>query len=344
MGSAENAGKPARNSARHSRTIDYLRISVTDRCNLRCRYCMPREVPFVPHSEILRYEEFVLVAQAAAEKGIRHLKVTGGEPLIRRGCPDFVRMLKGIPGIETVTLTTNGVLLSEQLGTLKQAGIDGINVSLDTLNPGVFAQITGSDRLRHILRAIRQSAAAGIRTKVNVTVTEFTAPEEYAGLAALARDLPLDVRFIELMPIGYGTCHRAVANADVLLRLRKEYPGICPEASEKPEKYRHGFGPAVYYSVPGFRGSIGFISAVHSPFCAQCNRLRLTSTGFLKYCLCYRDGIDLRGLLRSGRPEREVSALLRESICRAVAGKPAGHAFSQKGAVTETKTMSGIGG
>lgn len=336
-----NAREKHLNRDGQNRTIDYLRISITDRCNLRCRYCMPFDLDLQPHAAILRDEEILRTARAAAEFGIRHLKVTGGEPLVRLGCTELVRKLKAVPGIETVTLTTNGVLLPQYLDGLQQAGIDGVNISLDTLDRDVYAKITGFDRLNDVLRAIDLSVASGIRTKLNVTVTEQIPPQDFVRLAELAKDRPLDVRFIELMPIGFGTRLCSVDNVLIQERIRECYPRLAPEPDSAK---RRGFGPAQYWAIPGFQGKIGFISAIHEPFCAQCNRLRLTSTGFLKYCLCYEDGIDLRQILRSGLPEQEESRALLDSFVRAARQKPEQHSFLTKDRVTEKAPMSGIGG
>lgn len=336
-----NARKTHLNQDGQDRTIDYLRISITDRCNLRCRYCMPFDLDLQPHAAILRDEEILRTARAAADFGVRHLKVTGGEPLVRLGCTELVQKLKAVPGIETVTLTTNGVLLPQFLDGLQQAGVDGINISLDTLDRDTYAKITGFDRLKDVLKAIDLSVAAGIRTKLNVTVTEQIPPQDFVRLAELAKDRPLDVRFIELMPIGFGTRLCSVDNALIQARIRERYPQLAPESKSAR---RRGFGPARYWTIPGFQGEIGFISAIHEPFCAQCNRLRLTSTGFLKFCLCYEDGIDFRQILRSGLTQDEEHRVLLAGFVQAARQKPEQHSFLKKGMVTETAPMSGIGG
>lgn len=277
------------------RTIDYLRISLTDRCNLRCRYCMPCAVPSVPMDEVLAYEEICEITRAAALEGIHHVRVTGGEPLVRKGCPDCVRMLKEIPGIETVMLTTNGVLLKEALPELLLAGIDGINISLDTLKREKYREITGYDGLPHVLEAIEACVKAGIRTKINVVAAREINETEIVNLAELSKQYPVDVRFIEMMPIGYGKCFHGLDNREVLSQLKERYPGLT-EAKTVPGA---GYGPAVYVQIPGFPGRTGLISPIHGKFCKDCNRLRLTSVGRLKYCLCYEDSEDLRALVRS---------------------------------------------
>ena len=281
------------------RLIDYMRISVTDRCNLRCRYCMPDGIRQIAMSEILTYEEIERICQIAAELGIKKLKITGGEPLVRKGCTDLIRRLKKVPGIEQVTLTTNGVLLTEYLESLKKAGTDGINISLDTCNSIRYQAITGMDACDRVIEAVHKSAVSGIRTKVNAVLQEDNpegevCKEDIKGLLDLSKETAVDVRFIELMPIGYGKKRHGVSNDRVLSEIRKIYPEI------KRDERTHGNGPAVYYQIPGFSGSIGFISAMHGKFCRECNRIRMTATGDIKPCLCYADVYPLRDLLRSG--------------------------------------------
>lgn len=320
------------------RLIDYMRISVTDRCNLRCRYCMPDGIRQIAMSEILTYEEIERICQIAAELGIKKLKITGGEPLVRKGCTDLIRRLKKVPGIEQVTLTTNGVLLTEYLESLKKAGTDGINISLDTCNSIRYQAITGMDVCDRVIEAVHKSADSGIRTKVNAVLQEDNpegevCKEDIKGLLDLSKETAVDVRFIELMPIGYGKKRHGVSNDRVLSEIRKIYPEI------KRDERTHGNGPAVYYQIPGFSGSIGFISAMHGKFCRECNRIRMTATGDIKPCLCYADVYPLRDLLRSGNYE-----LVKEQLTEAVRKKPEAHCFEEPGAVTEEHQMVQIGG
>ncbi len=336
------------------RTIDYMRISITDRCNLRCRYCMPYGIEPVAMQEILCFEEIEAAARCAASLGIRHLKVTGGEPLVRRGCCRLVKMLKQVPGIEKVTLTTNGVLLEEYLEQLLDAGIDGINVSLDTMDPKRYKDLTGRDCLASVLRALELAAAGVPSVKVNAVSLDL-GEENWTDLVKLAERLPVDVRFIEIMPIGYGKEFPALDHRELLDKLKMLYPGLREDRSQ------HGFGPAVYYKIPGFRGSIGFISAIHGKFCSSCNRVRLTSQGYLKTCLCYEDGTDLRAVLREGwntgekeghycwpeglRPDdAELQGRLRKAFEEALRKKPAAHCFEEPEKITEAGNMASIGG
>jgi cyclic pyranopterin phosphate synthase len=273
--------------------------------------------------------------EAAAAWGIRHIKVTGGEPLVRRGCCDLICMLKKIPGIETVTITTNGFLLEQYLDELVDAGVDGINISLDTLDKTQFASLTGTDGLAQVMRGLTLAATRPVPVKVNVVTLAQT---DWRRMAELARDFPVDVRFIELMPIGHGKNYPMLSHERLYALFRGAYPDM--ELDSKA----HGSGPAVYYRTPGFSGSIGFISAIHGKFCADCNRIRLTSQGFLKTCLCYEDGADLRGILRSELTAREKRDKLGETIYGAILKKPAAHCYDRAEQISEKRNMSDIGG
>ena len=319
----------------YGREINYIRISLTDRCNLRCIYCMPEGVELVPREEILREQEILEIAGAAARVGISHVKLTGGEPLVRRCCRRLIREMKQVPGIETVTLTTNGVLLKEHLESLKESGIDGINVSLDTADPDLYRKITGGGDVSVVTDAIRASVDAGIRTKINAVALS----EENETLLEFASDYPVDVRFIEIMPIGYGTRFPQTDNRKILETIRKNHPDIEKDPS------KHGFGPAVYYQIPGFRGAVGFISAIHGKFCGSCNRVRLTSMGYLKTCLCYEDGTDLRKIVRDENlTQQEKEERLAEAIREAILRKPEAHCFDDPVDITEKHLMASIGG
>ena len=319
----------------YGREIDYMRVSITDRCNLRCRYCMPEGIEWLPMEQILTLEEITEACRQAAALGIRKIKVTGGEPLVRKGCVDLIGMLHALPGIEQVTLTTNGVLLSDCADALCLQGIHAVNVSLDTLDPAKYKAITGFDALSKVLEGIQVMTAKGIPVKLNAVLQRGVNDMECIALAELAKAYPLDVRFIELMPIGHGREQEPVSNPEVLERLKRHY------GSEHvtPDPKIHGNGPARYVRIDGFKGSIGFISAIHGKFCQSCNRIRLTATGELKPCLCYSDTISIKNALRTGSPE-DVKELIR----RAIEQKPAAHCFEHIQTITETKEMSKIGG
>lgn len=315
------------------RKIDYMRVSITDRCNLRCRYCMPEDLPQLPHSDILRYEEILRLCALAGSLGIRTIKVTGGEPLARRGCMDFLTRLCKIPGIENVTLTTNGVLLEHYIETLAGLGINRINISLDTLNPDTYRQITGKDSFDAVWRSFQAALGAGLRLKINTVPIRGVNDNELAEIAAIAEQYPVDVRFIELMPTGGGSDTGRITGEEVLDRLRQKYDLV-------PDCEVHGFGPASYYHSGELQGSIGLITAVSNHFCSGCNRVRLTSEGYLKLCLYHDDGVDLRSMLRGGSSDIEMMEAMSDAISR----KPAKHCFEVTDATHGIRNMSKIGG
>lgn len=332
------AGRVEYMKDRFGREIDYMRISITDRCNLRCRYCMPEGIRLVPMEEILTFEEIKQVCETAAELGIRRFKITGGEPLVRLGCAGLIGMIKEIPGVEQVTLTTNGILLGEYLEELMENGLDGVNVSLDTLDEKTYKQITGFDALGKVLESIGRAADKGLRVKINSVLQKGINDKEWAALAELAKERPVDVRFIEMMPIGYGKKSEGIAGNEVYLRLQERYPGI------KEDDSVHGNGPAVYYRIPGFSGSIGFISAVHGRFCSTCNRIRLTAKGELKPCLCYETSVDVKAALRNSVCHADMAEEVKAAVRKAIDMKPQGHCFDAEEKITERKQMVQIGG
>lgn len=315
------------------RDINYMRISITDRCNLRCKYCMPDGIELLPMSEILTFEEILRVCRQAVELGITRFKITGGEPLVRRRCVELIRQIKALPGVEQVTMTTNGILLSEYLDELLDAGLDAVNISLDTMNRGRFEEITGFDQLPEVLRSIDAAVDSGLRVKVNVVLQQDKNADEWQKILEIAERRPIDVRFIEMMPIGKGRECDGISNDDLLREIQKQYPGVCKDDSV------HGNGPAVYYHIPGFIGSVGFISAIHGVFCSNCNRIRMTATGELKPCLCYRDTMSVRDAARYGTDQE-----IREKLQEAVEMKPKQHCFDMKEDITEQHKMVQIGG
>ena len=278
----------------YGREINYMRISITDRCNLRCCYCMPDGADWIPMKDILTYEEITAVCQEAVKLGITRFKITGGEPLVRRECSKLIRMIKEIPGTEVVTLTTNGLLLGEQLESLMQAGLDAVNISLDTLDKEKYKQVTGFDKLSVVLASITKAVESGIPVKINAVLQKGMNEEEWLPLTQLAKNLPLSVRFIEMMPIGYGSSFAGMPQEKIMNLVEQKFGKMIPY-NGKPL----GNGPCTYYTVDGFEGKIGFISAISHKFCSQCNRIRLTSQGYLKTCLQYTAGRDLRAVLRN---------------------------------------------
>ncbi|MGI6095523.1 MAG: GTP 3',8-cyclase MoaA [Lachnospiraceae bacterium] len=321
----------------YGRRIDYMRVSITDRCNLRCQYCMPKDLPdMVSPEDILTYEEIYKIVKSAVEAGITKFKVTGGEPLVRKGCVSFVEKLKNMPGVEAVTLTTNGVLLHEMLPALRDAGVDGINISLDTLKEERFRQITGFSGIQKVIESIKESTQMGIRTKVNCVLMKDVNEDEILDFIRISEKFPVDVRFIEMMPIGYGKGYAGIDSSRVLEILQSEY------AHMEPVREKRGNGPALYIHPEGFRGCVGWIDAIHGKFCDQCNRIRLTCQGLLKPCLYYQEGTDLRSAVRGNVSQKELTELIRQTILK----KPQEHHFGEKRAENEAeeKRMSQIGG
>jgi len=322
---------------RYQREIHYLRLSVTDLCNLRCRYCMPDGVEKLEREAVLTYEEFLRLAALFARCGIDTVRVTGGEPLVRKNVAQLVAGLKATPGIRRVTLTTNAVLLAEQLPALLDAGLDSVNISLDTLRPEVFRQITARDDFAAVQAGLQAALESGLPVKLNCVPQAGVNEGELEQLAALAKDNAMQVRFIEMMPIGYGAAMPCISGPELRARFARRWPELAPLSPA--QEHALGDGPAVYYTVPGWQGSIGFIAAVHGKFCASCNRVRLTSQGFLRPCLASETGCDLRALLRSGADDAQLLAAIRETIW----AKPREHHFNDS-SMPATRGMYRIGG
>lgn len=303
---------------RFHRTIDYLRVSVTDRCNLRCRYCMPEDgIEAMEHSDILSYLEIERICKAGAALGIRKVKITGGEPLVRKDVEVLIHSLRAIPGIEDVTMTTNGCLLKEKASLLKESGLSSVNVSLDTLNPQRFARITRRDCFESVVEGIDAAISAGLNVKVNCAVMEELDEKEVLDFARFSADYQIPVRFIEMMPIGQGRNYKAMDNDELAWILSNAYGELRESRTVK------GNGPAVYYTWGDGSGCIGFISAVNHKFCSDCNRVRLTADGFLKLCLDSPVGIDLKGPLRKGISNDQLLDVMKMSI----RNKPESHHF-----------------
>ncbi|MCR5756637.1 MAG: GTP 3',8-cyclase MoaA [Selenomonas sp.] len=325
----------------YNRKIEYVRISLTDRCNLRCRYCMPAEgVEKLGHEDILTFDEILRIVQGLAALGVKKVRLTGGEPLVRRNLTDLVRDIRQISGIEQVVLTTNGVLLSEMGEALVQAGVTGINISLDTLNAATFAEVTRRPLFAKVRAGVEKVLSLGLENvKFNCVPIYGVNDEELPALAGLARDYPVKVRFIELMPIGcaYEVGYRGVPMAEVRQRLERAYGCLRP-VGQKLDRLQ---GPAEYYNIPDFQGQVGFIDAMEHKFCSECNRVRLTAEGFLKLCLNQKNGLDLRGLLRNGIREENLKLALRQAIYR----KPAEHLFTDReNTARDSRAMYQVGG
>lgn len=325
-------------NAGNNRTVTYLRLSVTDRCNLRCRYCMPQEgMDFVPHSEILTYEEMLKVVKVAAGHGIRKVRVTGGEPLVRRDLIPFLRSLSNVDGLQEITLTTNAVLLDSYAGQLKKAGIRRINISLDTLKAERFLKITGRHYYHRVVSGIKAAQDAGLDPiKINVVVMRGVNDDELMDFVSLAQKGPFHVRFIEYMPIGRKNGWRPeefVAIAEMKDTISKHLHLLPVEPGRLD-------GPALRFRPSGWPGEIGFIGALSNHFCDRCNRLRLTAEGRLRGCLFSDKEIDLKGPLRQGADEETILRLLHLSA----ETKPDNHMILQRGPRKCARLMSSIGG
>jgi cyclic pyranopterin phosphate synthase len=318
------------------RPINYLRISVTDRCNLRCVYCMPAEgVSLMSHNDILSYEEMYTVVKAAAEMGINKVRLTGGEPLVRAGLPELVRLLAGINTIDDISLTTNGTLLAPYAPELKRAGLQRVNISLDTLQPDKFERITRCGNLKDALAGIEAARTAGLNpVKINVVVMAGINDDELPDFAAKTVSDGWHVRFIELMPTNGDEPINSNLVSVSEMRRRIESAGKL-----EPCQVSIGNGPAKYFRLPDATGTIGFITPVTEHFCYQCNRLRLTADGKLRPCLLSEEEIDLRESLRSGASAAELKDLIEEAIAR----KPQGHRLAE-GGKHKGRPFSQVGG
>jgi GTP 3',8-cyclase len=317
----------------HGRSITYLRLAITDRCNLRCRYCMPEQgVTPITHDQALSYEELERLVAIFLSMGITKVRVTGGEPFVRRGCIDFLERLKGRSGVKRLHVTTNGVETATHLPRLRQIGIDGINLSLDTLDRGRFQSITRRDRLDQVLATLHGALAYGIQLKINSVVDEDTSDAEIVALADLARSNKLSLRFIEKMPFS-GSAFRAADQA-LVDRLRRLFPGLA-------EIRQAEISTARQFDLPGFCGSIGMIEGHSRHFCSTCNKLRVTPSGMLKTCL-YDDGVlDLRELLRSGTSDATIAAAIRHCVGHRFAD---GHETEKSLGLHDEPSMATIGG
>lgn len=319
----------------YKRSINYLRIAVTDRCNLRCRYCMPADgITLKSHDEILRLEEIVTLARVAADAGITRIRLTGGEPLVRKNIAVLVEKLAKIPAIKEVNMTTNAVFLHDMARPLKEAGLKRVNISLDTLKEERYRYITRRGSIESAWNGIRAALEADLHpVKINVVVTRGINDDEILDFARLAWENPLHIRFIELMPIG--TVNQAgssfVPAGEIMDIIRKTY-------TLEPWQDLLTNGPAVNYKITGGCGSVGFISAMSSHFCGSCNRLRLTADGKLRPCLYWNNEVDVKGPLRSGATAAEIASL----FARAVAMKPPEHHLER--GWHQRRAMSQIGG
>lgn len=317
------------------RKINYLRISVTDKCNLRCSYCMPEEgLKFISEDNILTKDEIMRVVKSAAELGVTRVRITGGEPLMRKDIIDIVKGIKVVRGIKEVNMTTNGILLSKHIRELVEAGLDGINISLDTLRPEVYKTLTRGGDLSNVLEAIELSLKNNLKVKLNAVIIKGINEEDIFNLAEIAEEKNVAVRFIELMPIGQGKKNIGLSSEEVksIITSRKVLLSLVSSSEQS--------GPAIYYKTKIGRGRIGFISSMSHSFCSSCNRIRITAEGFLKYCIHWNHGTDLKALLR-----REISdEELRNIIADGIFNKPKEHRFKVNNLDSDTRYMYQIGG
>jgi GTP 3',8-cyclase len=320
------------------RIHDNLRISVTDRCNIRCFYCMPEDnVQFVRRSEILDFEEIERFARIAVTLGINKLRVTGGEPLVRRDLPALIRRLSAIPGVRDLALTTNGVLLPELAEPLYRAGLRRLNVHLDTLDRERFKRITRRDDLERVLKGLDLCKRLGYGVKLNAVAVKNLVEPDVAPLARYARENGFEVRYIEFMPLDAQNLwdrSKVLFAGEILAMLSREIAPLIPAPDADPR------APASEYQFADGVGRVGLIASVSRPFCMSCNRIRLTADGKLRYCLFAIEEDDVKSLMRSGAPDEEIAALVR----RNVAGKWQGHEINSARFVAPPRPMYAIGG
>jgi cyclic pyranopterin phosphate synthase len=321
----------------YGRIHNNLRVSVTDRCNLRCTYCMPEEVVFMDRHELLSFEEITAFVRLAAPLGIDKIRLTGGEPLMRRNLPRLVRLLVDVEGIRDVGLTTNGLLLAEQAQALRDAGLRRINVSLDTLDPGRFRELARRDGLERVLEGIAAAKRAGFDpVKVNAVSIRGVTEHEVVPLARYAREHGLELRFIEYMPIGADHWERGKVYFahEISEQLEREVAPLVPARDYDPR------APAMEFEYTDGGGRVGIIASVSRPFCLNCNRLRLTADGKLRNCLFALEEVDVKRLLRGGCDPEAV----REAIRQCVRDKWEGHEINTARFIKPLRTMHAIGG
>jgi len=317
------------------RTINYLRLSITDRCNLRCCYCMPAEgVPSCGHHSILRYEELLRIARVASELGIEKIRVTGGEPLIRKGVIGFLEQLCAIPRLKEVALTTNGLLLADMASQLRKSGINRLNISLDSLQSDVFRTITRGGDLSQVFAGLESAEQVGLRIKLNMVVMRGVNDREVEDFAALSLENPWSVRFIEYMPTIREEAwrNRVMSGSEVLSQLKQRY-------NLEPLTTSRSCGPARPYRIRGAMGTVGIITPMTDHFCASCNRIRVTSQGFAKSCLLSDCAVDLRPYLKA-----DNDGLLLNALSQVASAKGSHHHLQEDTCNLASFPMASIGG
>lgn len=318
----------------YGRNIDYLRISITDRCNLKCIYCMPeKEGDFLSLDKVLTNSEIYSLVEIFSELGIKKVRLTGGEPLTRKNITDLIRNIKSIKGIEEISVTTNGSFLHRRVSELVEAGLTSINISLDTLDAKKYATITRGGNLFNVLKSIKACLNAGLVVKLNTVVMDKINADEVMNFIKLTEMLDVDVRFIELMPIGTGKNYNGISNErikNIILKIKE----VDSKSEEKTSN-----GPATYLKIKGAKGRVGFISPLSKCFCKECNRIRVTADGSFKSCLYYDNGLNLRELLRAGISKDTLKKIIIDEVNK----KPKSHniIFGNK---TDKRYMYEIGG
>ena len=319
----------------HGRRISYLRLAITDRCNLRCRYCRPEKgVPFIPHQEILRFEELERLVAIFCALGINKVRVTGGEPFSRRGCLPFLTRLRQIDGVQHLHITTNGVKTSRYLDELAAIDLNGMNVSLDTLDRKKFWQITRRNYLDAVLQTIHGALERHIPLKINSVVLKDTSDDEIIQLADLARDFPITLRFIETMPFSGTVRSEKIENGNLSERLKRIFPAIEECTATLPTTAR-------IFALPGYKGTLGLIQGYSRKFCKTCNKVRITPTGMLKTCLYDNGALDLKMLLRSSASDQEISKAIIDCVQNRFKNGHEAERFSSR---TKEPSMAMIGG
>lgn len=317
------------------REIDYLRVSVTDKCNLRCIYCMDdKDNTFLKNDDKLTDDEIYRIVKESSELGIKKVRITGGEPLVRPNLVKLISRINSISGIEEIYLTTNGILLADMIDELAANGLKGVNISLDSLKEERFNKLTRLGKLNKVLESIDKATALGIKVKLNTVIVNDINKDEIIDFVNLTKEKNIDVRFIELMPIGVAINYKGVTNEEVLKVISENYSNYEEVVRSKSS------GPASYIKLKDAKGKIGFISAISNCFCENCNRIRLTPEGFLKQCLHFDYGIDLKSKLRAGINDEELKKIIFDNIY----DKPEKHLFLEKSDHKEIRFMNQIGG
>ena len=320
---------------KYGRKINYLRVSVTDKCNLRCIYCIPENhKDFLDSKDQLTFDEIFRIIKETVALGISKVRITGGEPLVRNDTVDLIGMINRLEGIEEICMTTNGILLYDKLEKLAVNGLNRVNISLDTLNQEKFNLITRGGDLKKVILAIDKCIEKNIKVKINIVIMDGINNDEIIDFVKLTKSKPIDIRFIELMPIGEGRNYKSVSNSDILQKIKNNNLIYTTKESNEID------GPAKYIKLTDGIGRVGFISAMSNCFCNKCNRVRLTPDGFLKQCLNWNTGINLKEEIRKGINDNELNKIIKDTIYE----KPKNHLFKEENKNEDKRHMYEIGG